>query len=260
MIRIIKLAAPTILLSRGAAATQSMCAAFDALASEFAPKFDASIYAHTSVKHALKSAQFKKCAFCESHCAHTSYGDVEHFRPKAGYQQRESDDLKRPGYYWLAYAWENLFWCCQLCNQRFKRNLFPLKDGRKRARSHSHRIAKEEALLIDPSANDPTAFIGFRQEYAFAIDGCEEGKTTMEVLGLNREEMAEIRRDRLQSLDDLARICETLRDEEMKFSTKKNAADLREYEARLVAKADPSSEYSAMIKAFLAARAASQKA
>src|SRR5207248_2896103 len=84
----------------------------------------------------------------ESFFAHTGYGDVEHFRPKGGYKQRETDELKRPGYYWLAYAWDNLFCSCQLCNQRFKRNLFPLRDGRRRARSHTHKLDKEQPLPL----------------------------------------------------------------------------------------------------------------
>ena len=58
--------------------------------------------------------------FCESKVSHIAYGDVEHFRPKAGYRQRPEDPLVQPGYYWLAYEWSNLLFCCQLCNQRFK--------------------------------------------------------------------------------------------------------------------------------------------
>nr|WP_239015299.1 AAA family ATPase [Archangium violaceum] len=78
-----------------------------------------------------------KCAFCESQLAHISYGDVEHFRPKAGWRQEEGGPLGRPGYYWLAYEWTNLFLACTLCNQQFKRNLFPLRTPSRRARSHS---------------------------------------------------------------------------------------------------------------------------
>ena len=92
---------------------------------------------------------------------HIGYGDVEHFRPKGGYKQRRRGPARRPGYYWLAYDWDNLFYSCQLCNQRFKRNLFPLRDGRRRARSHTHRLDKEEPLLVDPAEQDPSKYIGF---------------------------------------------------------------------------------------------------
>lgn len=195
MIPIIKPAVPAILLTRGAAAAQQLCEEYAAGAREF--EFQSSIYAHGSVKELLRSSQRRKCAFCESCFDHTGYGDVEHFRPKAGYRQHAADELKQPGYYWLAYEWTNLYYSCQLCNQQFKRNHFPLKDGRRRARSHVHDLTREEPLLIDPAGQDPRKHIGFRQEYAFAINGSPAGERTIELLGLNREEIVEVRRKRL---------------------------------------------------------------
>jgi uncharacterized protein (TIGR02646 family) len=184
MIPVVKPPAPDVLLDRGAAATRALCEAYDRGA--VLPEFDADIYAHPTVKDALRAAQHRKCAFCESRFDHIGYGDVEHFRPKAGYKQRDADQLRQPGYYWLAYAWENLFYSCQLCNQRFKRNLFPLRDGRRRAHPRTRTIVREEPLLIDPSRLDPSEYIGFREEMAFAVNGCREGETTIQVLGLNR--------------------------------------------------------------------------
>ena len=55
-----------------------------------------------SVKDALREAQHGKCAFCESKISHIAHGDVEHFRPKAGYRQNPEDPLVQPGYYWLS--------------------------------------------------------------------------------------------------------------------------------------------------------------
>ena len=95
--------------------------------------FESGIYGAKSVKQALQKAQHGKCAFCESKITHIAYGDVEHFRPKAGYRQCPKDPLVRPGYYRLAYEWSNLFFCCTLCNQRFKGNHFPLADPARRA-------------------------------------------------------------------------------------------------------------------------------
>ena len=96
-------------------------------------KFDSKIYGHTTVKKGLIKAQHDKCCFCESKVSHISYGDVEHFRPKGGVRQTPKGPLGKPGYYWLAYEWSNLFFSCQLCNQRFKDNLFPLKNPGDRA-------------------------------------------------------------------------------------------------------------------------------
>ena len=129
MIRVDKPIAPPVLTARGVNAAQAHCDDYTASPDDYRSgtkifDFDKSIYAATEVKDALLAAQRKKCAFCESLVRHISYGAVEHFRPKGGYKQRKSDTLKRPGYYWLAYDWDNLFFCCQLCNEQFKRNMF----------------------------------------------------------------------------------------------------------------------------------------
>jgi uncharacterized protein (TIGR02646 family) len=160
--------------------------------------FDSSLYGAKSVKNALQKAQHDKCAFCESKVPHIAYGDVEHFRPKAGYRQGPTDPLVRPGYYWLAYEWSNLLFCCQLCNQRFKGNHFPLVDGTRRAKSHHDDIKNEQPLFIHPAIEDPSEFLEFHEEYLRAIDDNPRGKATIEALGLNREKLVEVRRDSLR--------------------------------------------------------------
>ena len=259
MIRILKPAAPAILLNQGAAATQQLCNDYEADPNEYrngaktfdSDRFISSIYADREVKDALRAAQHQKCAFCESYVPHISYGDVEHFRPKAGYRQRETDALKRPGYYWLAYEWANLFYACQLCNQRFKRNLFPLKDQRRRARSHKHELEKEEPLLVDPSGLDPAKFIEFRADRAHAIGGCPEGETTIAVLGLNRSELMEVRGKRLQTLRWLLEARDLLRDKIAATPASELADRLRALEDTLRASRAPTAEYSAMFGCFL---------
>ena len=77
---------------------------------------DAKIYGHPQVKDQLKAEQHDKCCFCEADFTANGYGDVEHFRPKGGYQQTEKGKISKPGYYWLAYEWQNLFFSCQICN------------------------------------------------------------------------------------------------------------------------------------------------
>jgi hypothetical protein len=124
--------APEILRTKGKAKRKELCKAYLASPDDYRtgkrkPEFDSGIYGSRSVKRALIKAQHGKCAFCESKITHIAYGDVEHFRPKAGVRQKASDKLQRPGYYWLAYEWRNLLLSCQLCNQRYKENLFPLE-------------------------------------------------------------------------------------------------------------------------------------
>jgi hypothetical protein len=126
-----------------------------------------------------------------------AYGDVEHFRPKAGYQQRDGGPLVRPGYYWLVYEWTNLLFCCQICNQQHKRNLFPVAARSPRAATHRDDVLAEKPLLIDPSRDEPEPLLGFREEVAYPRKNALRGKTTIDVLGLNRPALLEKRRDRL---------------------------------------------------------------
>ena len=156
--------------------------------------FDSKIYGHETVKQTLIDCQHGKCCFCESKVGHIAYGDVEHYRPKAGYKQTESEDLQRPGYYWQAYEWENLFFSCQLCNQKYKRNLFPLEDNSKRAKTHKGKIENEAPLFVNPATENPGKFVKFRKEVAFSVNGSKKGAVTIDRIGLNRPELCENRR------------------------------------------------------------------
>ena len=56
-----------------------------------------------------------KCAYCEALISAVAFGDVEHYRPKSSY-------------WWLAYCYDNYLVACQLCNQRFKKDVFPIQN------------------------------------------------------------------------------------------------------------------------------------
>jgi uncharacterized protein (TIGR02646 family) len=202
-------------------------------------EFDPGLYGHATVKQALLEAQHGKCAFCESQLAHISYGDVEHFRPKAGWRQEEGEPLSRPGYYWLAYEWANLFLACTLCNQQFKKNLFPLQTPALRARSHKQDVTAEDPLLLDPAMDDPEAFISFREEVPYAVDGNARGEATIRTLGLRREALAEQRRKHLTLVQTLQRLI-ALRDPEAEKA--RNLLQRMQQDA---------GEYASMTRAFL---------
>jgi hypothetical protein len=72
----------------------------------------------TKAKPQLLKESNGKCAYCESPTSVVVYGDVEHFRPKSKY-------------WWLAYCYENYLPSCTVCNQRFKRDEFPLAANAK---------------------------------------------------------------------------------------------------------------------------------
>lgn len=191
--------APAVLMTEGIPKAQEHCDAYDGGARDF--QFDPMIYGHPTVKQLLVDMHHGKCCYCESKVRHTAPGTIDHYRPKAASQQQVGDPLIRPGYYWLAYQWENLLFECSACNQQNKRNLFPLANNTQRALSHLDSINQEQPLLIDPSQENPAEFISFREEYAFALNGNIRGRATIEILGLNdRNDLVERRRDILKIL------------------------------------------------------------
>lgn len=204
MIRITKpVDAPPILTTRGATLTARLCIQHDAGERDFA--FDSIVYGHESVKAALMQAQHGKCCFCERKVGED--GDVEHFRPKGGVCQSRSEPMSKPGYYWLAYLWENLFLSCGSCNSRNKRNLFPLIEPANRARTHADSTAREQPLFLSPADDDPETLIGWRAEIAFAVGGNTRATTTINELGLNRKALRDICRDHLRTL---ARVMDSM--------------------------------------------------
>ncbi len=106
----------TLTSARAETARRELAQQVEADPSKLTIKSD--IYAAPDVKQTLKDMQHGKCCFCESKITHIAYGDVEHFRPKKAVLQ--DGQLERPGYYWLAYTWENLLFSCELCNRREK--------------------------------------------------------------------------------------------------------------------------------------------
>jgi uncharacterized protein (TIGR02646 family) len=233
--------APRILRERGRRTTEANQQTFEGGARDF--DFDSSLYGAKSVKNALIKAQHGKCAFCESQIRHIDYGDVEHYRPKGGLRQGRGDPLEQPGYFWLAYVWENLFLACALCNQSFKRTLFPLADPSSRARSHLDDLAAEQPLLIHPGDEDPSALIGFRAEMAFPIDDDPRAGATIEIVGLNREELAEFRLDHLEPFKLLLQALPLLPQDSAE------AGDIRSLFEQAVR---PQAQYASMMRALLA--------
>ncbi|WAC12959.1 MULTISPECIES: hypothetical protein [Dyadobacter] len=176
--------------------------------------FDSKIYGHDNIKTILRTCQNGKCAFCEQNVSAVSHGDIEHFRPKGGFRQNKREHLKYPGYYWLAYNWDNMLFACAICNQRYKENLFPLLDSTKRARNHHDDLKNEKPYFINPATENPKFLIQFRQEFAVGIDKKNRGARTIEAIGLNRSgsgysDLLELRFDHLEivkTIDKLSKM------------------------------------------------------
>lgn len=208
-------------------------------------EFNSQIYGHPEVKTALQNLQDGKCCFCEAKILHVSYGDVEHYRPKKGWVQA-TESLNRPGYYWLAYEWDNLLLACQICNQRHKKNFFPLVNNSNRALSHEANIAEELPFFIKPDKDNPEHFIEFREEIPFPIDGNERGRWTIKMLGLDRETLNERRREKLGLIRDLYNIAKDIPVTTPEI--KQKAIGL--IKKRAVELTSDNAEYAAMFRAF----------
>jgi hypothetical protein len=193
LIRIVKGEAPPNLVMDGTVATRALCDQYEADAAAYGAgakffSFRGGIYASRAVKTALEVVHASKCCYCERLVTGFASAHVEHWRPKAYVQQTRGAVQERPGYFWLAYDWNNLFLSCDECNCK-KGNLFPLADPDKRARNPQAPLGNETPFFLNPGGPiNPREHIMFHQEVPRGLT--ELGKRTIEVLGLdsNRED------------------------------------------------------------------------
>lgn len=204
MIRVAKSAnVPTELINKGVPETAANCRLYEASPEDYnkgTAKFNIKpkIYGAEIVKQKLVEDQHGKCCFCEADFRANGYGDVEHFRPKAGFTITRTGKLIRPGYYWLAYDWNNLFFSCQICNQRYKKNYFTLKDETSRAVNHTVDYQQESPFLIHPAQDEPTDHITFNRHVPVAKN--KRGKLSITAFGIDRSELNQIREAYLQNV------------------------------------------------------------
>ncbi len=203
---------PVVLATKGKTATAQLIAQYEAepdahhVADGKSEKdirkfeYDSGIYGHSQVKDQLKREQHNKCCYCESAFSGTSYGDVEHFRPKAAYNPGLNLPLAYPGYFWLAYEWRNLLFSCQICNQQFKKNHFALLDESKRAKPITDMAAllQEEQLLVDLCQENPEDHVTFQNEVVRPKTGSVRGEYLIKVYGLDRPALVEDRERRFK--------------------------------------------------------------
>ncbi len=238
-------------LRAGLTRTQQDCTIFGAHRSAFLNgtrtfTFYRGIYGHKAVKTALLKAQHQKCCFCEGRFSAYAYGDVEHYRPKGSVRQAIGENALHPGYFWLAYSWDNLFFSCQTCNRTYKRDLFPLVDPAKRARSHNDDLSAEAPLMINPGGpEDPRRHIRFRQN--LALGATKLGQITIDVAGLNRPALIEDRLNRLQQIQRLLDITQLLDGNPEPKATELVTTARREIQAAV----EPAALFSAMASDYL---------
>ena len=234
--------APPVLLNRGNARTQRDCeayaedpAAYGSGDLKFA--FIESIYGSTEIRDLLKGLQHNKCCYCERKTS----GQIDHFRPKGAIRQSQGSRV-HPGYYWLAYRWDNLVLACEDCNLK-KSDYFPIEDPGQRARNHVDDLDRESPLLLNPYVEtDPGEHLTF--DGSACQPRTARGRMTVTLLKLNRPILQE---ERLCLLRLLEYLCAVVRDP--------NTCNTLRRRTRLMVDslAQPDAPHSAMARDYLSA-------
>ena len=107
----------------------------------------------------------RRCVYCED-----SQGTaIDHFWPKSRFPEK-------------AFLWENYLLACSHCNSNEKRDEFPLS-------------ASGEAMLVDPTKEDPGVHLALSLSTGIFVGLTEKGRETIRVFGLNREVLSRGRVD-----------------------------------------------------------------
>jgi hypothetical protein len=221
-------------------------------APEFDPQFDNSVW--TGLRTWLLDNVFNnKCAYCETPID-GFLGDAEHFRPKGRVRvltdeegsrvvkvvDEDGNEIAHPGYFWLAYHWQNLLPSCELCNRYGgKQDLFPVRKSHVAVKRLTirevdlliHKMtksprddelyylepddldAREERLLLHPYEDEPEKFIHFKPngEAAAWEEGDERAESSIKVYALNHPRKIAPRARAARGAQELLR--QTLRDQ-----------------------------------------------
>jgi hypothetical protein len=94
--------------------------------------------------------------------------------------------LARPGYWWLAYTWENWLYACDRCNSAWKRSFFPVQEVPHPCPPHPD--TAYTPLLLDPfGPEDPLEHLQFTDTGAIQPrNGSARGLATIRTCGLHR--------------------------------------------------------------------------
>ena len=209
--------------------------------------FKLSIFSSTAVRESLIQVQHKKCCYTEAILEDISH--IEHFRPKTAIRDEQDSPRQYPGYFWLAYTWDNLVMCNPKVNG-FKSDTFPLYNPPARARLIDDPLEKESPVLIDPTHEDPRKHIRFDGDAPFGIS--DRGKQTIDLLKLRHPGLRDKRMKILDRLDALLNL------KKLVLRNTANAAEegisLEHIESKLSAAIEPTAEFSSMAIDLLAKR------
>lgn len=138
---------------------------------EDVPAALAKAYNQDDVKAALRSETNDKCIYCESKIAHVAPEHIEHIKPKAKDRFPE-----------LTFEWTNLGLACPQCNMN---------------KGHKYDAALP---FINPYEEEPSDHFYAAGPLVFSRIGNDRAKLTERIIELNRAELIERRKERLDTL------------------------------------------------------------
>ncbi len=172
MISLAKSAQPDILADNAVQWRDELIAMIDA--GEIPTKNQKNRYNQATVKEQLILETSGKCAFCESKIRHIDDGDIEHFIPKSTHPEWSFD-------------WTNLTLACTICNRNKGVHYAPPGDP---------------LSLVNPYEDDPSDHFLFHREILTGTPESLRGINTEQILDLNRGELRERRREKIDQLHE----------------------------------------------------------
>ena len=155
-------------------------------------EFRSEVWLAPDVFRAVRGVFNGRCAFCESLVSFApTVETVKHFRPFSHARDDFRKTVDPDHYWWLAYEWENLYLVCTGC-ARNQGTQFPTSASRVSAGTRPERLAREKPLLIDPCHEEPQDWLQFLLDGKVAPReqaGPRRGQATIDIFGLNREEL-----------------------------------------------------------------------
>ena len=167
-------------------------------------RVNASLWAE--LKPLLAEVTSRKCWYCESR-EKRSDNAVDHFRPKNRVVERK----EHPGYWWLAFDWENYRYSCTFCNSKRaqisseggKHDHFPLLSEAHRAMDETADVDLEQPVLLDPTDEADPELLWFIDD-GTAVPKFEETESNVRYLRasesirlyhLNHRDLVEARKE-----------------------------------------------------------------
>ncbi len=152
------------------------------------PEPDAVLHA-PEILDALLAMTDGICAYCERgvELQGPDAAVVTHHRPTWG-AVGSAGDVALRAYWWLTYAWRNLYPACPDC-VRARGTRFPVVGERA---TSPEDLDAERPLLLDPAVDDPDEHLRFHPDGTVTAL-TERGRVTVDILALNRDFLVKAR-------------------------------------------------------------------